>query len=106
MIKIDLNSGTLLTREVLFTELKDDFSGIYTVKLFGWGPGKSIMVKKSFFVGARVLIRPTKILVFGTFPGYLASGLFAGLFFALLLRKSWKNIEKEVADHITQKYLL
>lgn len=105
-MKIKTNK-TLPTREELLPMLQQEFGDKYEFYLFGWGAGKSIMVKKTSAVGARIMLKPSKnqIVVVGDFPSKILQGLFGGLILIAFVYSSWKKIENEMAAYFEKLYV-
>jgi len=93
-------------REQLLEVLKREFNPALNYKLFGWGPGASIVVGKNSVVGVRVFLRPQKnrIIIQGAFPSIFIQALFGGLILILFVYGKWKKMEKEVGEFLSKKY--
>jgi len=90
--------------------LKQEFSNQYSYKILEIGPGKSILIKKSFMVGVQITQKGEEISVQGSFPS-IATSIFASIIFGLLhiylpsvFASSWMNFEHELAVFLNQKY--
>lgn len=89
----------------LLQELKNEFSDQYTFKIFGLGSQRSILVRKSAWIGVQITIRNRGFFIDGSFPNLLASS------FMTLLSQStiapvnkWVELEKKIADFLKRKY--
>ncbi len=89
----------------LLQELKSEFPGQYTSKIFGLGSQKSILVRKSAWVGVQITIHGNKIYIDGSFPNIILSS------FMTLLSQStiapvgkWEKLEKKITDFLKRKY--
>ena len=104
-----LATKALPSAKELAAILKKEFSDKYSYELFGLGPNKSILMKKTFFVGAQISINENSITIDGMPPSASASFIamvlqvFANLFivFALL---PYKKLEKEIGVFLSNRY--
>lgn len=105
-MEIQILKNSSLTREELLNLLINHFEPFgYKCSLFGYGYGKSIMVRKNIFVGARIFIdnQKEKIMIKGS-PGF---PWLIGFPFVLLIGNifsMYKNIKNEVNEFITSKF--
>ncbi len=105
-----LASKELPSTKDLADILQKEFSNRYTCKLFGLGKDKTILVKQSAFVSTQITIRDNEITVQGMPSQFLAvismTELAAVmiLFLGWVLRAPWKQLEKEVAVFLHQRY--
>lgn len=102
----------VLSATTLIGVLKKEFSSEYSYEIFGLGPEKSIIVRKSVFVGAQISVGAESISIQGLIPSkaswplvlldVLSSGgpLVASVFFG----SSWKKLEKEIALFLHKQY--
>ena len=101
-------SKTTPTISVLAEILKKEFSGRYSFKVFSMGKERSIIVRKSTFVGAQISKSDNEITIEGVQPS-IPAVLFAfvlsfvGLY-APLSPFAWKKLEKEMAHFLIHKY--
>lgn len=96
--------------------LKRELSDRYAYQLFGLGNSKSIIVRKSTFVGAQISISEKEITIQGmppSIPAYFLSflGLTEFAFIPLIflgqlwsLPSQWKMLEKEIGAFLKRKY--
>ena len=89
--------------------LQNEFSDKYKFSLFGLGDEKSIIAKKSTFVGAQIVISKNQIDVDGISPSVLSSffsmvlQVFMNLFI-LFSVMPFSKVEKDIASFLNQKY--
>jgi hypothetical protein len=108
-MKIRASKAVPATQE-LVKILQDEFGGRYSCKLFGFGRDKTILVKQSLFVSTQITIRGNEISVQGMpsqFVAVIGMTEFAAvmvLFLGWVLRAPWKELEKEVASFLHQRY--
>ncbi|MEO9803804.1 MAG: hypothetical protein ABJF04_11175 [Reichenbachiella sp.] len=83
----------------------------YSSQLFGLGSDKTVIVRKSTFVGVQISKRENEISVDGTHPFVLTSVLSsilmsAGLSYLIeaIFYKEWKKLEAEIGDLLKLKY--
>lgn len=100
-MKISSSHTSPSTKE-LFRILSTEVSG-YSARFFGLGTEKTILVKKSAFVGVQITRRENEIIVEGSLPSLPAcalSGIFMldGIFylFEFLFYTQWKSLEEEI----------
>ena len=99
-----------LTTHELVEILKREYSDKYTYTFFGLDANKSVIVRKSNFIGAQVYIKENEITVTGLQPT-VAGNLFMFIDFlmfdtalmSLFFGPSCKELEKEVAVFLKQK---
>lgn len=103
------------TNEELIAALKQELPSECSVREFGLGK-KSIMVKKSTFLGAQITIRENEIFVDAS-PPSVAGGLLSTLamtelivvighvfWFAGATPSKFRHFEKEMASFINERY--
>lgn len=89
--------------------LQKEYSEKYSFKLFGIGDEKSIIVRKSFFIGAQISKNENEITIDGIPPSALSS-LVAILLqqlanlFILFNPSRYKKVEKELSVFLYNKY--
>lgn len=91
---------------ILNTEMNDG-----SAKLFGLGPNKTILFKKSTFVGAQITRRGQELFIEGIFPSVLSTAL-SGLlmlgcmfyFLESIFYSRWLKLEKEIGLLLNEKY--
>lgn len=89
--------------------LKREFSDRYTYEMFGLGNEKSILVKKSFFVGAQISKRENEFMIDGIHPS-ISSSLIAlllqvlGSLYILFSPSPYRKLEKEIGVFLKQKF--
>jgi hypothetical protein len=100
----------LPSNEQLIDLLKQRFSDGYSYRLFGLGNKKTVLIKKSPFVGAQVSIRENEVTVLGTPPSmltgnflFLLSWIGVDVILGLLFRSQLKSIEFEVTRFLKDK---
>ena len=104
-----LASKALPSANDLVDILKTEFSDKYSYELFGLGPNKSILMKKTFFVGAQISINGNNISIDGIPPSVSASFIsivlqvFANLFIVFALMP-YRKLEKEIATFLNNRY--
>lgn len=106
-MKIEIHTAKQVpSLEEVQQKLAQKFGNQYGINPFGWGYGKSVMVKKTSFVGARVFVREKKreIMVQGFFGSLWPAALFGGLLFYGFLYSKWKKMEEEVGEYLKQEY--
>ncbi|MDQ3394599.1 MAG: hypothetical protein M3512_10885 [Bacteroidota bacterium] len=103
------------SNEELVETLKREFSNDYSYKLFGLGK-KSIIVRKSAFLGAQVSVQENEISIQGSPPSFgtgflatLAMTEAAIVVFPLFLftgasPSKFRKLEKEIASFLKNKY--
>jgi hypothetical protein len=96
--------------------LEQQFSGQYSYELFGLWNDKSIIIRKSTFVGAQISKRENEFTIEGTSPSITTSiisilaPLFAGVaapgshLWALFFRSPWRKLETEIGIFLKHKY--
>jgi len=85
--------------------LKDEFSNHYSFRYFGVGPKKSIIVRKSTWVGAQIIIRENSILVDGSFPSVFTSSLMSLVSTSTLAPvNQWFEVEQKLAGFLNIRY--
>lgn len=104
-----LTTKTLPSTKELIEILKREFSDKYTYEPFGLGANKSILVRKSYFVGVQILKNDNVLNIDGISPSVSAS-LFRVLLevlanlFIIFSSSSYKRLEKEITVFIKKKY--
>jgi len=100
-----LTSKTPPTTKELLDILESEFSDQYTYKLFGLGEEKSIIVRKSTFIGAQISKSVNEITIEGIQPSIPA------VLFSFILQlitgfstSSSRKLEKEIGFFLNQKY--
>lgn len=97
------------TTPELMDVLKHQFSDEYSYTQFGLGSEKSIIVRKSPFVGVQVSVMGDEVTVTGIMPS-LTGNVFLFIDFllsgmaTLLFGSSTKKLEKELALFLKEKY--
>ncbi len=102
-------SKKLPTAKRLAEILKKEFSNQYEYEEFGLSEGKSLIVRKSFLVGAQISINKNELIVDSVPPSVTASFIatimntFANLFivFAIL---PYRKLERDLARFLNNKY--
>ena len=98
-------SSTLPTIHELIQELQNEFSDLHQFKIFGLGSQKSILVKKSVWVGVQINIRENDILIDGSFPNIVTSSFMTLLSqCAIAPVNKWFELEKEVSGFLMNRY--
>ena len=106
MKTINLYHSDIPSREELLNLLSNHFEPFgYKCSLFGYGSGKSIIVRKNIFVGARIFMEDKKgrILIKGS-PGF---PWLIGFPFVLIignLFSMYKNITNETYSFLSETY--
>lgn len=103
------------TNEELIAFLRKELPSDYSVREFGLGK-KSILIKKSTFIGAQITIRENEISVDASAPS-LAGGMWSSLamtelavviipvfWIAGATQTKFRDFEKEMASLINEKY--
>lgn len=104
-----LTSKTPPSANELIEILKREFSDQYTYQIFGIGNEKSILVKKSFFVGAQISKRENEFTIDGIHPS-VSSSLIAlllqvlGNLYILFSPSPYRKFEKEIGLFLKRKY--
>ncbi|MDQ6481783.1 hypothetical protein [Dyadobacter sp. LHD-138] len=95
-----------LSNEEIVHTLEQEFSSKFSYRFFGLGRNKSIVVRKSEFVGAQISKSGNKITVQGVSPNFAISlidatlyGVIAGAFYSPL-----KKLEADLATFLKRKY--
>ena len=90
----------------LLADLRQGFNQDYSYELFGFGLGRSVVIRKGPFVGVRVFLRPKKnrIIVSGHFPSTFVQVFLGGLIFIAFVYGKWKRMERETAAFLKDKY--
>jgi hypothetical protein len=106
-MNVPLTAPPPSTKE-LVAVLRQEFSEHYSYRLFGLGNAKSIIVRKSTFVGAQISINAHEIAIRATPPSILAGFL---NFFRLTelgeiwsLPPQWSALEREIGTFLKHKY--
>ena len=90
----------------LLQTLRNRYSDRYAVSMFEFGQ-PSIIVKKSFWVGAQITIRKKEIDLNFTYPSLISGVLGATLLyigaFSNLIR-SWYSLERELGTFLRKQY--
>jgi len=100
---------TLPSTNDLIEVLKREFSDQYTYKIFGLGSEKSIIVQKSFFIGAQISKRDNEFTIDGIQPS-ISSTLIAltlqvlANLYILFSPSPYKKFEKEIGLFLKTKY--
>ena len=109
-MRILTSKRTPSTKEMAET-LNREFSDQYSFKLFGLGQKKSIIVRKSTFVGVQISKYKNEISVDGSFPSITTSLFYSLLFFDglyflinLIFGSQYEDLEKEICVFLKQKY--
>jgi hypothetical protein len=78
----------------------------YSVFIFGWGKGRSIIVGKTFSIGVRIFLKPKNVVqIHPQFGSKYAPLLGVGLMIVIAINKrEKKELEKEVYDFMFSKY--
>lgn len=83
----------------------------YSSRVFGLGSDKSIIVKKSAFVGVQISRRENELIVEGSLTSPLLSALSSFLFleglgylFAYIFYYKWRELEIEIGHLLKAKY--
>ena len=97
--------------EQLVEVLKREFSNRYDYSMFGFDCDKSIIVKKSTFIGAQISKKENEITVHGIPPSTIATLLSlvdmfitGGVFMGLPFMTRRNNFEKEVGVFLQRKF--
>ena len=104
-----LASRTLPSTKKLATILKKEFSDKYSYEQFGHGAAKSILVRKSFFVGAQITMDGSTFTIDAIPPSVSASfiamtlQIFANLFIVFALMP-YRKLEKEIGTFLNKRY--
>ncbi|SMD38295.1 hypothetical protein SAMN04488029_3733 [Reichenbachiella faecimaris] len=92
--------------QVLNTGIQDT-----STKRFGRERNKTVIAKKSAFVGVQIARRAHELIIAGTLPSLLSDllseiRLFEGLFymFEFMFRSQWEKPEMETGTILSQKY--
>lgn len=89
----------------LLQELKNEFSGQYTFKIFGLGSQKSILVRKSAWIGVQITIYGNEINIDGSFPNIIISSLMTLLSQSTIAPvNKWFKLEMKITDFLKRKY--
>ncbi len=93
----------------LMEALQKEFPEKYSFKLFGIGDEKSIIVHKSFFIGAQISKNGNEITIDGISPSALSSLITILLqqlanLFILFNPSRYKKVEKELAAFLYNRY--
>ncbi|HUR10895.1 MAG TPA: hypothetical protein VM012_05975 [Flavitalea sp.] len=106
-MKVGTSKITPTTR-VLAEILKKEFSGRYSFRLFRMGKERSIIVRKSTFVGVQISKCENELTIEGVQPSIPA------VLFSFLLNLAglnvpvspfaWKNLETDLALFLADKY--
>lgn len=107
-MKITTTKDTPSIKELLEI-LKQEFSDKYSYKLYGFGDEKSIIVQKSFFVGAQISKSKNEFTIDGIPPSALSSLISILLqqlanLFIMFSPSKYKRLEKELSIFINQKF--
>lgn len=100
----------LPSNQELVEILQKKFGDRYSVKLFGWGNHKTVMVRESAFVSAQISFYNNEITVQGMpspiipIIGSTELAVVFVFFLGWLHRAPWKKLEKEVAVFLHQQY--
>lgn len=104
-------SKSLPGQSALIDILNQEFSGRYSSQTFGLGEDRSIMVRKSPFVGVQITQRNHELDIQATPPSvgmaYFLSVLEMtglGLTFVIPLRSEWKAFEREIGTFLKKEY--
>lgn len=90
----------------LLEELKNEFSDQYTIKIFGLGSQKSILVRKSAWVGVQITLHGNEIYLDGSFPNIVTSSLMTLLSQSTIAPVyKWVELEKKISDFLKRKYI-
>lgn len=104
-----ITSKEIPSSKELLQILKEEFRNEYSYELYGIGGEKSIIVRKSFFVGAQISKGRNEITVDGIAPSALASlisillQLLANLYI-LFTPSKYKKLEKELSVFLNNKF--
>jgi hypothetical protein len=91
---------------VLLDALNARFSNRYACKMFEFGE-PSIIVKKSFWIGAQITVRNREIELDFTYPNLISGIMGAVLTYIAAfsgITRSWYKLEKELGAFLVQKY--
>lgn len=93
----------------LLEVLRKEFLEKYSFNLFGIGREKSVIVRKSFFIGAQISISDNEITIDGIPPSALSSLISILLqqlanLFLLFNPSQYQKMEKELAIFLHKKY--
>ena len=89
----------------LIQELKNEFPDRYTFKLFGLGSQKSILVRKSAWVGVQITVHGNEIIIDGSFPNIISSSLMTLLTQSTIAPvQKWEELEKKISVFLKKKY--
>ena len=95
----------------LIEVLKKEFSNRYAYSMFGFECDKSIIVRKSAFIGAQISKKGNEITVYGLSPSTLTTFLSAvdfivtgGLFMGLPFMSKREQFEKEIGFFLQRKF--
>ena len=91
---------------VLLDVLIARFSNRYTCKMFEFGE-PSIIVKKSFWIGAQITVRNREIELDFTYPNLISGILGAALTYVAAfsnITRSWYRLERELGAYLTMHY--
>ena len=84
--------------------LKSQFSN-YSVYTFDSKPQKSIIVRKSAYVGAQITVFENEIIIDACYPNIFISSLMSLLTASSIFPfNSWPKFEKEISDFLKRHY--
>lgn len=102
-------SKNLPPAQQLLTLMEQEFSPDYSFKIYGLGEERTIIVRKSFFVGAQITKNGNEVIIEGTPPSAVAS-LFSILLqqlanlFLLFSPSRYKKLERELGFFIHRQF--
>ena len=98
------------SKEEIIEKINATWPGV-SARLFGLGRDKTILVKKSAFVGLQLTRKKNGYEIEGTIPSYfsfLVSGILHldSIFYLLefLFFPSWKNLKSDMRNFLNQEY--
>ena len=93
----------------LIEVLKKEFSDRYTYQVFGLGSEKTIIVQKSFFIGAQISKRDKEFTIYGIQPTISSTLIALALqvlanSYILFSPSAYRKLEKEIGLFLRTKY--
>lgn len=108
-MKIRTTSSTPKSKEI--ADLLNSKLSKGSARLFGFDCYKTILVKKSPFVGVQISRRKQELIIEGSLPSVFTSILSSFLIlegflylFEIIFHNQWKNLETEVATVLSNQY--
>ena len=99
-----IQKKALPQKQQIIEDLENQFSE-YAIYPFGMQSQQSIIIRKSAFVGAQVMVKEGEVLIDACYPNVFISGIMSLLSASTIFPFSaWINFERKVGDFFRNHY--